>query len=174
MVRPDPCRPCRRLRLRQFPGRAAFHPLVRAGTLFRTGPTTDFITRGLERLDGRHGDWRAEVGTIEAQYDDAVAHNADFVFSSNVAYHVHPDECCDYYARLAGLVHQPDSILCFDNRIARGEVRFGDRNWAYPLDFQVKSLPQFKLVQTFPTQDKLDALMDAHEVLRVIFHFERQ
>lgn len=145
------------------------------GHYFGLDLTDDFMAPGRERLTERLGpNWQAAFGTIDDRYDDAVAHAADFVFSSNVAYHVHPDECAEYYERLAGLAHKPGCLLCFDSRIARKEVRFGDRNWAYPLDFHLNALPDFDLVRTVPARDTLAALMDARDVVRVIFQLKRR
>ena len=144
------------------------------GNYFGLDITTDFITPGKQRLNEIMGsDWVAEIGTIEERFEDAVEHGADLVFSSNVAYHVHPEECQDYFERLTKLAGKPGSILVFDTRIAKDTLRFGDRNWAFPFEFQAENLPNFDLIQTFPNKDKLQELMKKNEVVRVIFHFER-
>jgi len=136
--------------------------------------TTDFIAHGVDHLNELLGDdWDAKIGTIDKDFDDAVNHKADFVVSSNVAYHIHPDEWDRYFERLSQLASKHGSTLCFDSRIAREYVQFGDRNFAYPLEFHTNALPNFKLVRTMPAQEKLPEMLDANEVVRVIFHFER-
>lgn len=118
--------------------------------------TNDFIKFGSQMTNEilGEGGWKANLGTIKNRFDDAVAHNANFVFSSNVAYHVHPDECEDYFEQLTQLAGRSDSKLCFDARVANSKIKFGDRNFAFPFDFFNTSLPEFKLVRTFPDQKK--------------------
>lgn len=136
--------------------------------------TNDFITPGLEVLGDRLGpDWQAQTGTIAERLSDAIAFQADFVFSSNVAYHVHPDECGTYFDQLNQLAAKPGVILCFDSRLAKETVRFGDRNWAHPVGFHEGMLPDLDLMRTIPPMETVDKLLEERETVRVIYHFER-
>ena len=145
------------------------------GNYFGLDLTDDFIISGLERVQERLGDnWDAQIGTISDRFDDAVKFSADFVVSSNVAYHVHPNECAQYYEQLGQLAGQRDAFLCFDSRVSNEEQRFGDRNWAFPLQSYIDSLPDMELVNTIPALDELDQIVEEREIVRVIFHFARK
>lgn len=144
------------------------------GHYFGLDLTDDFIRLGLEVLSDRLGpDWQAEIGNINERLNDAVTFDADFVFSSNVAYHVHPDECAEYFAALGRLSDKAGAILCFDGRVAQEQLRFGDRNWAHTFEFHSAMLPDLTLVRTVPPREKINALLLTQETVRVVFHFER-
>jgi cyclopropane fatty-acyl-phospholipid synthase-like methyltransferase len=147
---------------------------LNSGNYFGMDLTMDFIDMGRPRVNEIIGtEWQAELGTIADKLEQAVDFGADFVFSSNVAYHVHPDECATYFDQLDRAASKPGATLCFDTRIAKEQVRFGDRNWAFPFEFQEEALPNFKLVRTIPAREKMEELLETNEVVRVIFHFER-
>lgn len=137
--------------------------------------TPDFFQAGLIVLDERlDPGWQAEIGTISDRLDDAVEFSADFVFSSNVAYHVHPAERDDFCANLRRLAGKPGARLCFDARVAIEPHRFGDRNWADHYDLWSEKLPEFQLARTFPDRETVQRMLGDQPVVRVIFDFERR
>lgn len=83
----------------------------------------------------------AEISDVAVE--QAAAHDADFVFSSAVAFHVHPEEAGQYFGNLARIAHRADVRLVFEAVIAAEPVRYTHRSWAWPLAWFEAQLPGF-------------------------------
>lgn len=144
------------------------------GNYYGLDLTDDFIIPGLERVSEILGAERVfKVGLIGRDLEDAVAFGPDLVVSSNVAYHVHPDECAEFHERLLRLTAKPGARLVFDSRVAADPHRFGDRNWAFAADFHQTALADLSLVNTVPDARAIDMRLAEGAVARVIYCFAR-
>jgi len=78
----------------------------------------------------------------------------DFVYSSAVAYHVHPDDAPEYYANLMKLAHKPGATLFFDVTLSAEHFRYRQRSWTWPLEFYVEQLKGFTLTDVHRSKDR--------------------
>jgi SAM-dependent methyltransferase len=79
--------------------------------------------------------------------DSAAAFNADFVYSTSVAFHVAPDELDLYHANLVKLTAKPGATLFFDTKISEKPFRYRERAWAWPLEMYRTALAPLTLVR---------------------------
>ena len=87
-------------------------------------------------------------GTVESEaLDEAVAFGADFVFSTSVAFHVHPDEMPLYHDNLVKLTAKPGAVLVFDTKISERPLRYRERAWAWPLQTYLEALAPLQFVR---------------------------
>lgn len=107
---------------------------------------------GKELLDEK----RPRFGLIgdEAAKKAGDEFGADFVFSSAVVFHVHPDEIATYFGNLLALTAKPGSVLVFDAHIAEQNLRYSHRGWAWPLQFFIDSLSGLEFVQTHKSNER--------------------
>ncbi len=80
---------------------------------------------------------------------DAASFRADFVYSSAVCQHVHPDEAGAYFANLLRLTAKPGAVLSFDMTIADRPVR--RCNLALPLERYIAALKPLEFVTLHPS-----------------------
>jgi SAM-dependent methyltransferase len=91
----------------------------------------------------------------EADIEAAVAFDADFVYSSSVCTHVHPDEAAVYFRNLSILAHKPGAFLFFDAAISDEPLRY--RNLSWSLDRYKRALRNFEFVRIHspvPTEEE--------------------
>lgn len=88
---------------------------------------------------------RVELLTDQA-VADATASGADFVISTAVAFHIHPDDVGVYLATLARLAQRPGARLVFDAKLSGRPVRYAAPGWAWPLDFYREHLAPLEYV----------------------------
>lgn len=84
----------------------------------------------------------------------AVEFNPDFVYSSAVAYHVHPSDAPAYYANLKRIVHKSGSVLFMDASICDEEFRYRQRSWAWPLDYYLENLDSLDYIRMYKIGDR--------------------
>ncbi len=75
----------------------------------------------------------------------ATAFGADFVYSSSVCYHVHPDEAPLYFANLERLTNKPGAVLFFSSAVADQPAQ--TINLARPLPYFAGMLPSLEFVR---------------------------
>jgi hypothetical protein len=115
------------------------------GNYFGLDVTTDFIDIGKQLIGASLTERKPHLAAISpASIAEAKAFNADFVFSSAVAMHVHPDETKTYYGNLQELTAKPGAELFFGVHLSRKPERFAPQGWSWPLEFYVKSLPKLR------------------------------
>jgi len=83
---------------------------------------------------------------------DATAENlarfsADFIYSSAVCYHVHPNEIGSYFAALEKIAAKPGAILMFDVKLIDEPTRYRSLQWAWPLEYIKNGLPNLEFVE---------------------------
>jgi SAM-dependent methyltransferase len=78
----------------------------------------------------------------------------DFVYSSAVSYHVHPDEAAAYYANLSKIAHKSGAVLFFDATVSDNHFRYRHRSWSWPMDFYLKSLGDMKFVRYIKSTER--------------------
>lgn len=79
--------------------------------------------------------------------EDAATHGADYVFSSAVAYHLHPDNAAEYFENLQSLASKPGCTVFFDASISDAHFRYRQRSWSWPLSFYEEMLPELEFVE---------------------------
>lgn len=126
-----------------------FIRLLEPGNYFGLDVSEELLDIGGEMLGEQLlGEKEPVLGVIgEEAVAEAVAFDADFVFSSSVCTHVHPDEAATYFGNLARLAHRPGAHLWFDAAIADRPVR--DRGIAWPLQRYIDALDELEFVQTW-------------------------
>jgi SAM-dependent methyltransferase len=95
-----------------------------------------------------------QVGT--AAVDDAEAFGADFVYSTAVAFHVHPDEMELYHRNLVRLTTKPGARLVFDTKISEQPHRYRERAWSWPLAMYRDALAPLELARTVPVKSRVE------------------
>ena len=73
--------------------------------------------------------------------------SADFIYSSSVCYHVHPNEIGFYFAALEKITAKPGAILMFDVKLTDEPTRYRSLSWAWPLEFIKNALPNLEFVE---------------------------
>ncbi len=81
---------------------------------------------------------------------------ADFVYSTSVAFHVHPDELPQYHENLVQLTAKPGASLFFDTKISDKPLRYRERAWAWPLEMYLEALAPLQLVRQIPMQKRTE------------------
>ncbi len=115
------------------------------GNYFGLDVTTDFIDIGKTLIGGSLTERCPHLAAITpASLVEAKAFAADFVFSSAVAAHVHPDETALYYGNLQSLAAKPGAALFFNAHVSNKPERFAPQGWSWPLDFYIQSLPELR------------------------------
>jgi len=71
---------------------------------------------------------------------------ADAVVSSDVAFHIHPDEAPGYFAILSRLTGKKGARLVFDAKTSERPYRYNESGWAWPVDHYVQFLRPLELV----------------------------
>jgi SAM-dependent methyltransferase len=61
--------------------------------------------------------------------------SADAVISSDVAFHIHPDEAPDYFRKLSRVTCKNGARLVFDGKITDRPYRYNESGWSWPLDY---------------------------------------
>ena len=96
-------------------------------------------------------------GSIEtAAVDEAVRFDADFVFSTSVAFHVHPEEMPLYHANLVKLTNKPGASLFFDTKISTEPLRYRERAWAWPMEIYLKALAPLQFVRAIKLTERVE------------------
>jgi hypothetical protein len=117
------------------------------GHYFGLDVTNDFIDMGKELIGDALTERQPHLAAIAPKsLAAATAFGADFVLSSAVAMHVHPDEAATYYGSLQSLASKPGARVYFSVRLADKPERFAQSGWAWPLQFYIDSLPQLAFV----------------------------
>jgi SAM-dependent methyltransferase len=106
----------------------------------------------------------------EATIEKLAAFAADFVYSSAVCCHVHPDEIGFYFAALDRITRKAGALLIFDATLADKPVRYRHRSWAWPLEFLKNSLPDLELVEVSKPNERT---RDGHAVSLSTLKFRR-
>lgn len=88
----------------------------------------------------------------------AVEFGADFVFSSAVCIHVHPNELPAYFGNLARITAKPGARLCFNVAVSPRPLRLRFDSWAWPLGFYRQSLRDLRFVRRSPASAIKSAL----------------
>ena len=107
----------------------------------------------------------------EEAVKQAVAFNADIVYSSAVCYHVHPDEAETYFSNLSRITHKKGAVLFFDATVSDEHFRYRHRSWSWPLDFYLKSLPSLRLARIHKSKDREE---EGHKFMVGILEFHKE
>lgn len=87
---------------------------------------------------------------------EAVAFGADFVYSTAVAFHVHPDEMALYCANLIKLAAKPGATLFFDVKTSETPLRYRERSWSWPLGMYLEALAPLTLVRSIEMNERTE------------------
>jgi hypothetical protein len=91
---------------------------------------------------------KPRLGLIDTPaLDDATAFGADFVYSTAVAFHVHPEDLALYHANLIKLTAKPGATLFFDTKISDTPLRYRERSWAWPMAMYLEALAPLTFVR---------------------------
>ena len=145
------------------------------GNYYGIDLTHDFLPPGIKALCSKVGGIKeSRFGLIPKDLGQAENHNTDFVISSNVAYHVHPDEFAEYGNNLCKLASKKDSVICFDTRVSLHNHQFGDRNFARTINENLDNFDEFHLAEAFPTVNKImEKLEFGERVVRATFFLKK-
>ena len=150
-----------------------FLSYLEKGNYFGLDVTRDFIDLGLERVSEHLGsDHGAHIGLIGTDMERARSFRPDFVISSNVAYHVHPDETALYFDNLRSLLAKGSSVI-FDGRVAANHGNFDDRHWAWPLAFYQRHFADHAEVRIIPAPEQIASRTAQGEIVRTVFAYRR-
>lgn len=108
---------------------------------------------------------RPRFGQVETKaVDEAEAFGADFVYSTAVAFHVHPDEMELYHKNLVRLAGKSGATLFFDTKLSEKPHRYRERAWAWPLDMYREALAPLELVRSILVKERIEngARIDNH------------
>jgi len=94
--------------------------------------------------------------TETAALDEATAFGADFVYSTAVAFHVHPEELALYHANLVKLTNKSGATLFFDTKIAERPLRYRERAWAWPMEMYLKALAPLSFVRSIKMNTRVE------------------
>jgi cyclopropane fatty-acyl-phospholipid synthase-like methyltransferase len=72
--------------------------------------------------------------------------SADAIISSDVAFHIHPDEAPDYFSKLSRVTCKSGARLVFDGKISDQPYRYNESGWSWPLDHYQEFLRPLVLV----------------------------
>jgi SAM-dependent methyltransferase len=109
--------------------------------------TEDFIAYGRELIGPELiKEKRPQLGAISKKIDEAVAYNADVLYSTHVAIHVHPDEKRGYIDNIKRIAHRPGATIVFDALIAKQPVRFRNSGWGWPIGFYLEAMEPLRLI----------------------------
>ncbi len=126
---------------------AHFIDYLEPDSYFGLDVTADLLAIGQEMLGADLlREKRPRFGVIgdAAAVAQAAAFGADFVYSSSVCTHVHPDEAATYFGNLEKLTGKPGAVLFFDMIIAGRPVPH--RNLAWPLERYIAALEPLDFV----------------------------
>ncbi|HWA89884.1 MAG TPA: hypothetical protein VG889_07605 [Rhizomicrobium sp.] len=87
---------------------------------------------------------------------EAAAFGADYVYSTAVAFHVHPDELPLYHMNLVKLAAKPGATLFFDTKIADAPLRYRERSWAWPLQMYLDALAPLSFVRAVKMNERTE------------------
>lgn len=87
---------------------------------------------------------------------EAVDFGADFVYSTAVAFHVHPEELALYHANLVRLTSKPGATLFFDTKVAERPLRYRERAWAWPMEMYLKALAPLTFVRAIKMNARVE------------------
>jgi SAM-dependent methyltransferase len=100
---------------------------------------------------------RPRFGLIETDaVDEAAAFGADIVYSTAVAFHVHPDELALYHANLLKLTAKPGARLIFDTKISHAPFRYRERAWAWPMPMYLDVLAPLQFEREILMQERVE------------------
>lgn len=103
------------------------------------------------------GEKAPRFGLIDTDaLDEAAAFGADFVYSTAVAFHVHPDELALYHANLVKLTAKPGATLLFDTKISEQPLRYRERAWAWPLEMYLEALAPLTFVRAVKMNERVE------------------
>ncbi|HWA89887.1 MAG TPA: methyltransferase domain-containing protein [Rhizomicrobium sp.] len=103
----------------------------------------------------------------DASVRDAAAFAPDFVYSSAVSYHIHPDEAADYFRSMQAICHKPGATLFFDVSVSDAPIH--DLQLSMPLDYFKDTLPELQFIQYYEIE-RIESLGQSIGVIR----FRRQ
>jgi len=89
----------------------------------------------------------------DATVENLARFSADFIYSSSVCYHVHPDEIAFYFAALEKITAKPGAILMFDVKLTDKPTRYLSHSWAWPLEFIKNALPGLEFVEAIKPRE---------------------
>jgi SAM-dependent methyltransferase len=89
----------------------------------------------------------------DAAVENLARFSADFIYSSSVCYHVHPDEIAFYFAALEKITAKPGAILMFDVKLTDKPTRYLSHSWAWPLEFIKNALPGLEFVEAIKPRE---------------------
>lgn len=101
-----------------------------------------------------------------ASVAEAAKFAADFVISTAVCIHVHPDELPQYFANLMQITSKPGARLFMNAAVSRRPVRSRYDSWAWPLRRYRAGLPELRLVQRPPGRESLRAILFSFGLLK--------
>jgi SAM-dependent methyltransferase len=119
-----------------------------ANCYFGLDVTDDFIKQGKAKARDIISKKRARTGTIEEKLTDAIKFSPDFLFTANVACHVHPDEVDEFYSNIRRIVHKNGGLVFLHCHISDEMFRYQRSGWSWPLDFYDKKMSNFELIHT--------------------------
>lgn len=102
----------------------------------------------------------------DASVRDAARFAPDFVFSSAVSYHLHPDEAPEYFRNLSTICHKPGSNLFFDVSISDEPIH--NLQLSMPLDYFKSALSDLKYI----TYHEIERIESGGQTIGIL-HFRR-
>lgn len=81
--------------------------------------------------------------------DDLARFSADFIYSAEVCYHVHPFDLDFYFDALKRITAKPGAVLIFDVTLAKEPLRYRAFSWARPLQFFKGALPTLEFIGSY-------------------------
>lgn len=100
---------------------------------------------------------KPRLGLIETPaVEEAIAFGADFIYSTAVAFHVHPEEMPLYCANLIKLAAKPGATLFFDAKISETPLRYRERSWSWPMEMYLKALAPLTLVRGIEMNERTE------------------
>jgi cyclopropane fatty-acyl-phospholipid synthase-like methyltransferase len=97
------------------------------------------------------------LGLIDTDaLDQAADFGADFVYSTAVAFHVHPEELPLYFANLIRLTSKPGATLFFDAKVSDQPHRYRERSWTWPMEEFLRALAPLTLVREIRLNERTE------------------
>lgn len=147
---------------------AHFIRFLNPGCYFGLDVVPDFFRIGQELIGEELVREKAPAFRVieSAAIAEAATFSPDFVFSTAVCIHVHPDELPQYFANLVQIASKPGARLFMDAAVSPKPVRSRYDSWAWPLRRYRAGLPELRLVQKPPGRENLRATLFTFGILK--------
>ena len=108
----------------------------------------EFVQNGRELLGTKLSDSKSPklMSLDELSLAAAEQFSADAVISSDVAFHIHPDEAADYFTKLSNVTCKSGARLVFDAKTSDQAYRYNESGWSWPISCYQEFLRPLVLV----------------------------